>query len=273
MKYRVFLSFAAIVLFSFTVFGQAAVRISTEDEIKADLAGPCTNEERLAAVKALFKKMGAKDDDIKVETFGDANNVVLTKKGLTAETVVIGAHYDKVKDGCGIIDNWSGVVVLAHLYRTYSSFATNKSYIFVAFDKEENGLKGSAAMVKAIPKEQRKNYCSMINLDSFGLGNPYILDDASSPKMVKLFQTLGEENKVPVKVIQLGGAADSDSSSFKNSDIPGITISTLNSKWADYMHTAKDKVGAADANSVLIGYQFGLLFTERVDQGACSMFR
>jgi Zn-dependent M28 family amino/carboxypeptidase len=268
----------AVSLISLLFFGgvlaqEKGPRVSTEEELKADVAaGPCKNDERFDAVKKLFQRMGATDDEIKVETFDKGQNIVLSKKGTTDETVILGAHYDKVSSGCGLIDNWSGVVILAHMYRTLKSSGSNKSYIFAAFDKEEQGMQGSAAMAKAIPKEQRTKYCSMINLDSFGLGYPLILENASSPSMIKLAKDLGKELNVPVNGLDLP-AANSDSTSFRNKDIPAITLSALSGKWPEYMHTDKDKLESVIPGSVRVGYNYGLQYLIKIDGGSCDMFR
>jgi len=263
------------VLLSMTAVAQSsAVKISTEDELKSDLAsGPCKSDERLGAVKAMFKRMGAADADIKIDEFKDIKNVVLTKKGTTDETVVIGAHYDKVFSGCGILDNWSGVVILTHLYRTISSGRTRKTYVFVAFDQEERGLRGSAAMVKAILPEDRAKYCSMVNLDSFGLGSPVILASASSSTMTKFAKDLAKELKVNVQMLSLQGTADADSSSFKDKDIPAITITALRGTWQQYIHSSSDRADIVSPASVRIGYQFSLQYIARIEEGSCAMFR
>lgn len=161
------------VLLTGNLFGQDS-RISTEEQLKADIVlAPCKSAERLEMVKKLFLKMGAKQSDISTEKFKDSENFVVKKKGSSDETVIVGAHYDKVKDGCGAIDNWTGIVILANLYKTLAQSSTTKSYIFVAFDQEETGLLGSKAMVKSIPKENLSEYCAMVNMDSCGL-SPFI---------------------------------------------------------------------------------------------------
>ncbi len=200
-------------------------------------------------------------------------NVVLTKKGATDETVVIGAHFDKVSSGCGIIDNWSGIVILAHLYRTLKNADTQKTYIFAAFDKEEVGLLGSAAMAKAIPKDKRASYCSMVNLDSFGLGYPVILENASSSKMIKLAKDLGEELKVSVTGLNLEGVANADSASFRSKDIPAITLSALSNKWPQFMHSANDTLENTNPSSVRVGYLYSLEYVKKLEASACSVFR
>ncbi len=250
---------------------QVGPRISTEAELVEDLNGPCKNADRLDAVKKLFVKMGAPESEIKAELTDGVQNVVFTKKGKSNETVIVGAHFDKVNKGCGIIDNWSGIVILSHLLRTIVSADMQKTYIFAAFDREEEGLKGSKVMAKAIPKESRPNYCSMVNLDSFGLGYPVILENASSAKMVKSAQDLGKELKVTVTPLNIPYAS-SDSASFKEKDIPAITLSALSNDWPKYMHTANDKFENVIPASVRVGYRFALEYITRIDSGACNMF-
>jgi Zn-dependent M28 family amino/carboxypeptidase len=250
------------------------LKVSSEADLLDDLKlGPCRNEERLDAVKKLFVRSGAADADVKVGKIDKNQNVIVVKKGKSDETVVIGAHYDKVSKGCGIIDNWSGVVILAHVLRTIAAADMQKTYVFAAFDREEKGMKGSAAWVKAIPKEKRTNYCSMINLDSFGLGNPMILENASSPAMVQFASGLGSTLGVPVTSVSVRRAS-SDSASFKKVGIPAITISALSaSDPKKFMHSSKDKIENVLSGSVHRGYTFALEYIKRIDAGKCDMFR
>src|SRR5205823_1677856 len=138
--------------------------------------------------------------------FKDIQNLVVTKKGKSDETIVVSAHYDKVRDGCGAIDNWTGIVIIANIYRSLRDVDMEKTVLFVAFDKEELGLFGSNAMVKAIPKDRRDFYCSNINLDSFGFTYPQVLDNASTPKMAEMVKMLAEELKMPYAHASLEGA-------------------------------------------------------------------
>lgn len=163
----------------------------TEESLKTDLqANTCENDRRLEFAKKLFASKGAAESDIKLEKFENAENLTVTKKGRTEEIVVVGAHYDKADDGCGAIDNWTGVVILANLFAALKEMQTQKTYVFVAFGKEEKGLVGSAAMAKAIPKERRPFYCAMVNFDSFGLAYPQVLSNTSSGKMTKFAKEL-----------------------------------------------------------------------------------
>src|SRR5262249_24705431 len=95
-------------------------RLSTPEEIQSEFNSvPCQNGDRLKSVKALFEKMGAKPEEITIEKDRGVENVVIRKLSThnSSEKIVIGAHYDKVSDGCGALDNWTGVVAVAHIYR------------------------------------------------------------------------------------------------------------------------------------------------------------
>lgn len=267
--------FLCSLIFSVQVFAQETKSVvSTEDSVTESVKlVPCKEKERLEAVKKLFTQMGAKEDEVSVEEFkGKISNVVVRKKGKTDETIVVGAHYDKTSDGCGAIDNWTGVVIVAHLFKTLSQIETQKSFVFVAFDQEEKGLLGSDAMAKAIPKENRQTYCSMINFDSFGLGAPMSLQNASNSKMLSFAEKLAEESKFKFVSVSIAGA-DADSSSFKSRDIPAITLSGLNGDWQKYLHSKNDQLEKINMSSVYFGYRFGLMFTSKIDALACQEFR
>jgi Zn-dependent M28 family amino/carboxypeptidase len=271
------LKFSAVAIFIavFSISGlcQSGPSKVSVDDITAEMQmHVCKNEERLEAVKRLFKKMGATDEDLKVEKFGNVENLTVTKKGKSADTIIVGAHYDKVSDGCGAIDNWTGIVIITNLYGTIKNYQTEKTYVFTAFGNEEKGLVGSHAMAKAIPKENREQYCSMVNFDSFGFNYPQVLSNASSPKMTKLAKDLAKEVNMPFSEAAIDNA-DADSSSFVEKDIPAITFHGLSNKWQEYLHSSKDKIENVNLQSVLIGYNFAYLFMSRIDQGACGMFR
>lgn len=232
---------------------------------------PCESKERLEAVKKLFAGMGAKEGEITIEKFNKdkINNVVLRKKGKSEETVIIGAHYDKTEEGCGAIDNWTGVSVVAHLYQTIRQLETEKSYIFVAFDQEEEGLLGSEAMAKAIPKKSLPEYCAMVNIDSLGFTFPYALRSISSPKMTAIAKNVAEENNLKFYEIDLAGAS-SDSASFKNRRIPAITFSGLDNQWKTYLHSSSDKLEKIKMESVYLSYRFVLAFIGKLEKTTCS---
>lgn len=267
--------FAVIVLVLCSATGIAAqsATVSTEEEITTDVKSVvCKNTERLNSVKALFKKMGAADEEMKVEKIDDVENLIVIKKGKTDEKVVIGAHYDKTSDGCGVIDNWTGIVVMANIYRTLKTVDTQKTFVFVAFGKEELGLLGSREMARAIPKEKRGEYCAMVNFDSFGHAYPQVMTNISDEKLTVLAKETAEEIKLPFSKAVIENAS-SDSESFRQQKIPGISIHGLNDKWQNFLHSSNDKIENVNMKAVYISYRYGLNYLAKIDAKGCGDFR
>jgi hypothetical protein len=247
---------------------------STPEQMQEDIkAVPCKgNPERLAGVKALFEKMGAPASAISVEKLSNVENIVIRKPGSTSETVVIGAHYDKVSHGCGAVDNWTGIVAIAHLYRTVKDMPLKKTLLFVGFGREEEGLIGSSAMVRAIDKEQLPQYCAMINIDSLGLGITQAETAISSKKLVTRAADLAKRMEMPFQqgAIREG---DTDSSSFLARKIPAIALHGLSNEWSKVLHTNEDKISKVNTMSVFMGYRLALALLGEVENSACDAFR
>ena len=246
---------------------------STEEELKADVdAVPCKDGDRLSAVKSLFEKMGAAASDLSIENYKRVQNVVLTKRGSSDERIVVGAHYDKTGRGCGAIDNWTGIVAIAHVYKTLKAVPLTKTLVFVAFGKEEEGLVGSHAMVDAISKEDLRLYCGMVNIDSLGLAIPQVADNMSSKKLEELAASLAKKMSMQYSHASVENAA-ADSNSFLARKIPAVTIHGLGSDWPSIIHNAADQRSKVNSTSVYLGYRLALAMVYSIDKAGCDAFR
>jgi Zn-dependent M28 family amino/carboxypeptidase len=257
------------------IAGASQVVFSPKEDVEASVKSvPCPHNERLEGVRRLFKAAGATDEEIQVEKFDKdkISNVVVRKKGTTDETIVIGAHYDRTNLGCGVVDNWTGVTIVSHIYKTLKPLVTNKSYVFVAFDREEEGLRGSQQMAKTMEKTAIDQTCAMVNFDSFGMAAPMALKNASSPKLLKLATDLADESKFKFVSVDIEGAS-SDSASFRDRKIPSITLSGLAGNWQQILHTSDDKLSKVNMDSVYMGYRFGLVFLAKLDATPCRDHR
>lgn len=250
---------------------------ATPDELRAEFSSvSCSNEDRLQSVRALFEKMGADPAEITVERVKKIDNLVIRLEGtdssLAGEKVVIGAHYDKTEKGCGAVDNWTGIVTIANIYRTLKNHPPRRSIIFVAFGEEEKGLLGSKEMVAAMSKEVRASYCAMINVDSLGLASPLVAENMSSRKLVDFAQRLAKEKKLPFGRAPLEGG-NSDSSSFALKNIPALTIHGLGNRWKFVLHTSEDMPERVNFEKVHEGYLLTLELLLGVDRSLCGAFR
>lgn len=247
--------------------------ISTQEETAQDVyTAPCKDNERLNAAKALFVKLGVQPDNILIEKLDGVENLVIRKQGKSEEAIVIGAHYDKVSDGCGAIDNWTGTVTLAHIYRSLKDVHLQKTLIFVAFGKEEKGLLGSKAMVKAIKKEELRQYCAMVNIDSLGMAAPQVPENMSSKTLVNRAVEIARRMNIPFSKVNIPNAA-ADSMSFMERKIPALTISALGGKWWEILHTKNDQVAKVNTTSVYVGYRLALALVAELDNLPCDVSR
>jgi hypothetical protein len=247
--------------------------LSTEDQLLADAqTAPCLDADRLDAARALLIRYGANETDLKVLEAGKVKNIVLTLKGSEAGYVVVGAHYDKVKDGCGAVDNWTGITVLAHVYKTLRQRPLRRSYIFVAFGGEEEGLQGSKAMVETIAKEDRPSYCAMVNFDSFGLARPQVLTNISTGKLSKLASQVAKKLQIPFASVPVA-MTDSDSSSFRRVGIPAVTLHGLSIDWKRIIHTGYDQPKRIKSANLYRGYVLGANLLSELDGYDCAAFR
>lgn len=252
---------------------QPGFKVSSLEQIKEDFTTvPCEDKKRLEAVKSLFERAGMPSSEIIIEEYKGVQNIVWTKKGESTEKIVIGAHYDKVDDGCGALDNWTGVVTLSHLYRTLKDIPTKKTLVIVAFGKEEQGLVGSRAMAKAISKEQAAEYCAMINLDSLGLSMPQVADNMSSKKLAQFTENLAKEMKLQFARASIPGA-DSDSTAFIEKKIPAVTIHGMNNDWPKILHSGNDQASKINPLSVYLAYRLTLAMVVSLDRSPCDAYR
>ena len=248
--------------------------LSKVEEFREAFASvPCKNEERLFAVKSLFLKMGAPEADITIEKIKDVENILIRKQGETDEKIIIGAHYDLAGDGsCGAADNWTGIVAIAHVYKSLKDVKLKKTLVFVGFGKEELGLVGSKAMAKQIKKEAVPNYCAMVNVDGIGLATPQSLTNVSSKKLTELAGELAKKIEVPFEPINLANAS-SDSASFKDKKIPAISIVGMTLDWPKIYHTKNDQAPRVNPNFVYQSYKLALSLVTTINDNECGAYR
>lgn len=250
-----------------------SIPISSEADLKASLANaPCNDDERQAGVKEMFLSVGAPQDAIVTQKLGKIENVIITKPGKSREKIIVGAHFDKTIEGCGVIDNWTGIVILANLYKTVRTLDTQKTFVFAAFAKEEKGLLGSSAMADDISKEERANVCAMVNFDSFGFTYPQALRNASDGSLIKLAESVSKEMKLPFASAAINNAS-TDSASFRSKKIPSISLHGLDGRWRNFLHSNSDKFSNVNTQSVYIAYRHGLVLLSKIENSPCDAFR
>jgi len=167
-----------------------------------------------------------------------------------AEAVVLGAHYDSVRQGPGANDNATGVaaVMLVAAEMVHTSRRTRDLY-FVFFDEEERGLRGSRAFAQMLVDQKRPVY-AVHTIDQMGwdsnhnraieLERPY--DGATD-----VYQAAAKALHMPI-VIYTTTESGSDHSAFRRLGFKavGITEEYHHQDTTPFIHTAKDLFDTVD---------------------------
>jgi peptidase M28-like protein len=96
-------------------------------------------------------------------------NVICLLPGSSDKVIIVGAHFDRVSEGDGVVDNWSGASLLPSLYEAVKSEPRKHTYTFIGFTDEEVGEVGSRLYVRQMTKEQVFATEAMVNMDTLGL--------------------------------------------------------------------------------------------------------
>ncbi|PIR18556.1 MAG: hypothetical protein COV48_06885 [Elusimicrobia bacterium CG11_big_fil_rev_8_21_14_0_20_64_6] len=206
---------------------------------------PSTNPERMQFMIDLFKLGGATDADIVLQDAGRGrNNVIVTIKGKTDRVIVVGGHYDKVRQGLGKIDNGTGATMVANLYQAMHGTQPDATIVFVAFAREEEGLYGSEAYVRSLDRAQRGKIDAMINLDTLAVDGTFSWKNNSTRAMLDRFAQVSRESGHAMKEDYLNGG-DADSSTFRQAGIPAVTIYGASQDVIfDVIHSENDNMSA-----------------------------
>src|SRR5262249_53555868 len=103
------------------------------------------------------------------------HNIIATRPGTSAGTLVLGGHYDSVVVGPGANDNGSGAAVILELARLLAQKELQLTLIIIGFDAEEFGLIGSRYYVDRLSATERGHIRAMVNLDMLGGGSGPLL--------------------------------------------------------------------------------------------------
>ena len=130
-------------------------------------------------------------------------NVVGVSPGRSPAVVVFGAHRDVAGDYQGAEDNASGTASLVELARILSATEHEYTYVFVSYDGEEQGLRGSEAFVGA---NADLDIYLAISLDMTGFSQantvgfyPFISNRSASPLWTQaLAMAVSKTNALPV---------------------------------------------------------------------------
>jgi Zn-dependent M28 family amino/carboxypeptidase len=165
---------------------------------------------------------------------------------------VVGAHFD-CAGGDGVIDNWTGAILLPSLMQAIRETPRRHSFQFVGFAAEEKGLLGSSTYLKSMTTEERGKIAAVVAMDSLGLTPTKFWPNSPSKKLISMAALLARSMNLGFIGIDVDAVGTTDSMIFHRAGIPVLslhsvtqdTLKLINSKqdvwralsWQDYYDT------------------------------------
>ncbi len=206
-----------------------------------------SNDEREKLIRKWLADAGCAEPNLYEQAIGGRlpPNVICLLPGETQETIVVGAHTDKVNLGDGVVDNWTGAVLLRILLYSLSAQPRRHTMIFIGFSAEEQGLLGSKYYVNHLTRDGRAHIDGMVNFDSLGLGPTKVWASHADKALLDDLRATARSNHLPLateNVDSIGASADSES--FARDHIPRITLHSVTGETWSMLHSPSDKLAA-----------------------------
>jgi putative aminopeptidase FrvX len=225
------------------------------------------NNKREPAVRQLFEEAGCGGEKLTEQSVKGlkAPNLICSMQGTTGDAIIVGAHFDLVEEGDGVVDNWSGTSLLPSLYQGMAGVSRRHTFRFVAFSGEEKGLVGSKAFVHEL-LETHDSVSAMVNMDTLGLAETEVWVSHADPRLVRLIEATATSLKLPVSGVNADRVGTTDSESFREKKIPAITIHSLTTATLPVLHSSKDRIEAVHTDEYYRTYRLVLAYLAVLDQ-------
>ena len=238
---------------------QIHFRLQKREAVEAHLKSFSTqNSEREALVRKWLAESGCKAANLSEQALDRKlpPNVICVLPGETQEVIVVGAHTDHVDSfGDGVVDNWTGAVLLPALFYSLSAQPRHHTLIFVGFSAEEKGLVGSRYYVDHLTREQRSHIEGMVNFDSLGLGPTEVWASHADKALLDALMTTATSAHRLLATVNPDNSASADSESFASYQIPRITLHSVTQQTWSILHSPFDKLAAIKMNDYYDSYK------------------
>ena len=241
------LGIATLLTTSLIVYAQSKFVLSPSSAIKTRLdLYKGSDSERELALKKIFMEVGCTGPNLveQVVPHRKEPNLICIMPGSTSGTIVVGAHFDHVSEGSGIVDNWSGASLLPSLFQSLMRTPRTHTFVFVGFTGEEDGETGSQFYVKHLPKDELSHIQLMVNLDTLGLGPTKVWGSRSEKTAVGLLIATAHATHLPLSGVDVDEVGESDEESFIRFHVCTVTIHSLTQETLPILHTPADSPSA-----------------------------
>jgi len=184
------------------------------------------------------------------------------------EIYIVGAHYDTIAGSPGACDNAASVATVLEAARALSQFVFEATIVFIAFDREEQGMIGSEAYAA---KHAQDDIRAMIALDVTAY-RPYTPDQpqynaaslyyqSTRPEFVdRLAEALESHAGLTCGIARNPGMLYSDYVPFDRWDLPAAVLTSYAGAINYIIHTPLDSLDQPG----YIDYDYGAQMTQGV---------
>ena len=248
---------------AFQLFAQVRIEFVKPETVQARLDLYKGNDKaRESALFKAFADAGCPAANLSEQPVSNLKepNVICALPGESAEEIIIGAHFDHVSEGSGVVDNWSGASLLPSLFQGLLATKHKHTFVFIGFTGEESGLIGSSFYVSHLPKSNVRQIALMITIDSIGLGPTKVWVSRSDEHAVAILNATAQALKLPLAGVNVDGFGESDEEPFIRWGVKTITIHSVTDENRRVLHSRLDAPTAIsfhdyyDTYRLLAGY-------------------
>jgi putative aminopeptidase FrvX len=228
------------------------------------------NRQREATLKEIFAEAGCVGQHLSEQPVKGSKlpNIICLLPGSSDKAIIVGAHFDRVSEGDGVVDNWSGASMLPSLYEAVKIEPRKHTYIFIGFTDEEPGEVGSRFYVQQMTREQVEAIDAMVNMDTLGLAPTEVWTSHSDKRLISALAYIAKKLNLPLTGVDVEQVGSTDAEQFAERQIPRITIHSLTQQsWnAHILHTSKDRISAMRLDDYYQTYNLLAAYVALLDQ-------
>src|SRR5580698_6129406 len=228
------------------------------------------NRQREATLKEIFAEAGCVGQHLSEQPVKGSKlpNIICLLPGSSDKAIIVGAHFDRVSEGDGVVDNWSGASMLPSLYEAVKIEPRKHTYIFIGFTDEEPGEVGSRFYVQQMTREQVEAIDAMVNMDTLGLAPTEVWTSHSDKRLISALAYIAKKLNLPLTGMNVEQIGSTDAEQFAERHIPRITIHSLTQQsWnAHILHTSKDRISAMRLDDYYQTYNLLAAYVALLDQ-------
>lgn len=241
-------------------------RQTVEDRLKSYKGN---DTQREVTLKGFFQDAGCTGDKLQEQPVKDLRepNIICELPGTTDSVIVVGAHFDHVDRGEGVVDNWSGASMLPSLYQGLKDEPRQHTFVFVSFAGEEKGLVGSKFYAKSLEPQRLAKIRAMICMDTLALGPTEVWVSRSNPDLVHALHRVSLAMKLPLTRVDVEKVGESDEEPFIQGKVPTITIHSLTQETLPILHSWRDNYRAVHFDDYYQSYRLLSAYLAFLDKG------